>query len=225
MKKLILISSIVFLVSLIVSLSMFGLAHTNVQEFDTKINATGNELELKASSADISIELADVDSIQFHHTGHIKYPEELKWGMPELRVRDHGDVVEAELTSSKNGYVVLGEMQELSVILPQDFNGTLAVHTTSGSVEASQQLQYLHASTSSGDLVVESVKEADMETVSGDVYINDISEGELRSVSGDITISTEATVDFESLSGDAVGEFSPGGDVTVKTTSGDLIVK
>ncbi|MFB4273373.1 DUF4097 family beta strand repeat-containing protein [Nonomuraea sp. GTA35] len=108
------------------------------------------------------------------------------------------------------------------VRLPQ--GSALRVHTRTGQVTTSGELEWTQFTSSSGELRLDACRKLAASTSSGDVSAEYADQAEVRTVSGDIDLGRTETVTADSTSGDiTIGDF--GGAARLFTVSGDITVR
>ena len=100
------------------------------------------------------------------------------------------------------------------------------IDTASADVHCSGELARLAVTTASGDVAAEQVTgTCDVATASGDVWLDTSGPARLKTVSGDVRVGHAAAgVNCQTVSGDVRLGAVASGEVSVKTTSGDIMV-
>lgn len=224
----------------------FGLGSYNIvvdQEETVGLNNI-NSLQIETTSHDINIiPTAAGEALRVHLRGEISSSNEVT--PPELRVVKTGDSV--TVTVRNNNSVTRGIMVnyssslQLDVYLPEDYNKSLAINTSSGRTKIQDlKLQSFNYNATSGDLSANSII-ADSGAIissSGRVTIKELIIEDLlkqSSSSGDATIDSIAAgnASFNSSSGKlkikdakvtkALSATTTSGDIVIGTSSSDTI--
>jgi DUF4097 and DUF4098 domain-containing protein YvlB len=100
------------------------------------------------------------------------------------------------------------------------------IDTASADIHCSGELARLAATTASGDVTAERVTDSsDVTTASGDVWLDSTGPARLKTVSGDVRAEqATAGVNCQTVSGDVKLGAIAAGEISVKTTSGDIMV-
>jgi DUF4097 and DUF4098 domain-containing protein YvlB len=100
------------------------------------------------------------------------------------------------------------------------------IDTASADIHCSGELARLAATTASGDVAAEQVTgKCDVTTASGDVWLDSSGTAWLKTVSGDVRLEhATAGVNCQTVSGDVKLGAVASGEISVKTTSGDIVV-
>ncbi|MCA2227391.1 DUF4097 family beta strand repeat-containing protein [Nonomuraea aurantiaca] len=99
----------------------------------------------------------------------------------------------------------------------------LAVHTKTGEVTTSGELEWTQFASVSGSLRIDACGKLSASSTSGDVSADYADEAEVRTVSGDIRLGRTDSATAGSTSGDiSIGDF--GGSARLRTISGDITV-
>jgi len=180
------------------------------------------ELEISASSADVTVDAVQAESLDIEVTsGEVQVLETVSCRSLEISTTS-GDITaagtfdEADLTSTSG---------KMSFVSSQTLSG-LDLTTTSGNITFAGNFTEGDIETSSGEITLtltENFRELDAESTSGSLTVNfPESVGfwiDYASASGDIVTDLPLTVKGREM---AVGK--PGGTLSVETTSGDLIL-
>jgi DUF4097 and DUF4098 domain-containing protein YvlB len=100
------------------------------------------------------------------------------------------------------------------------------IDTASGDIHCTGELDRLAANSASGDITAEQVtSKFDANTASGDVWLDTSGPAWAKTVSGDVRIEhPTAGVNCQTVSGDVKLGAVASGEISVKTTSGDIVV-
>ncbi|HEY7432360.1 MAG TPA: DUF4097 family beta strand repeat-containing protein [Streptosporangiaceae bacterium] len=113
---------------------------------------------------------------------------------------------------------------EVAVTVPR--GSRCVIDSASADIHCSGELARLSATTASGDVAAEHVTDkCDVTTASGDVWLDTSGPAWLKTVSGDVRVEhAQAGVNCQTVSGDVKLSAVASGEISVKTTSGDIVV-
>lgn len=189
-----------------------------------------SHIEVGTSSTDVHIMAGDGDTIDLwlHGTVHTGQAD----AVPALAAERSGEVLKISLERRDGRKWVLGFYSSdliLQIRVPQQYRGALAVDTSSGDVEISDQiLSELSVESSSGDIRLSSVQatEIALESSSGDQTVEGMTaeSSSLTSSSGEIRVKDlHGGARAESSSGDITLRYSKfNADLEVRSSSGDV---
>lgn len=206
---------------------------------------TDDHLKIDAVSSQITFHLSTDDQLSAHLEGEI-FTMGFVRGEWDLKFKETSDGIEIVEGRPKGNFGInfTTAKTTINIYLPQDFQGSLAIHTVSGDIDLTlpnQVYRDVKVETVSGDLNLESLNWGEdnpsklrFESVSGEAYLEEINVKSLNlsTTSGDVTgkhIKSEA-LSFSSLSGDMrlEGNFkvihgeSTSGTINLTTTSDDF---
>jgi len=187
------------------------------------------KLKVDCVSSDVKIIPEDREDIYVEMKGyHISSPG---YKVPVLNLTQDGETLNIEVQHSKNNNFLNRLSLDLTILVPQSYQGDLNVNTVSGDVSLQfGEYESLVVNTVSGDVSTSatSVVEGEFDTTSGDVKLRDY-QGAVRvkSISGDTDIQFDQFTEganVQSTSGSVIVSVPQGENfgIDVSTTSGEI---
>ena len=222
MRKLAIISMVVFFMAGFISIAFFQVSATSKTGFHQKFNFTAQNIEINTIDAHIKVQKKEVDKIHLEYAGFVERPVGFT-RVPELKVKHLNNLTRIKTRNSLN-YFVFNKFETLNITLPKDFNGKLSLKTTRGNIDIDSWLEHSDIKAIGTDIKTPDATYIKIKTVSGDINAGKVSRGHFETISGDVSIKATG-INYTTVSGHFTGKMVPGNAVLIKTTSGNLHIK
>ena len=205
----------------------FNFNTTPIEQEETVSDSDVENIEIRATSADIKIVSVDREDIYAKLSGDVSEKNKDKY---KLKVKEVDGNVHIEVEQPKMEFQFGTNITnlKLDVEVPERTFAELSTYSTSSDIHMSGlQVGSLRTEVTSGDILVEGIKITDnysIELTSGDVRIENTEAKDItiEGTSGDITFKEVlGDVQVDTTSGD-VNVLGVQGNIDVETTSGDI---
>jgi hypothetical protein len=199
------------------------------ETFDTP-GAVRLDVEMPAGQIEIATAATDQTHVELEALSSNEQVQEMVAGARIESVR-RGDVfqVTVEVRTRHGVWISFRSGPEISLGTPEmrlrvscPAGADLDAKTKSADLEAHGELGDVDFKTASGDLSMETVREAHVKTASGDVHVETVSGVlDVKTVSGDVYVSSvRDDANFQTVSGDVFVR-DAGGSISANSVSGD----
>jgi len=205
----------------------FNFNTTPIEQEETVSDSDVENIEIRATSADIKIVSVDREDIYAKLSGDVSEKNKDKY---KLKVKEVDGNVHIEVEQPKMEFQFGTNITnlKLDVEVPERTFAELSTYSTSSDIHMSGlQVGSLRTEVTSGDILVEGIKITDnysIELTSGDVRIENTEAKDItiEGTSGDITFKEVlGDVQVDTTSGD-INVLGVQGNIDVETTSGDI---
>ncbi|WP_404461156.1 DUF4097 family beta strand repeat-containing protein [Sutcliffiella horikoshii] len=208
----------------------FNFNTTSIEQEKTVSGSEVENIEIRATSADIKVVSADREDIYAKLSGDVSEKNKDKY---KLKVKEVDGKVRVEVEQPKMEFQIGTNITslKLEVEVPEKTFTQLSTYSTSSDIQMSGlRVDSLKTELTSGDILVEGVTITDsysIDLTSGDVRIENTEAKDItiEGTSGDITFKEViANVQVDTTSGD-IKVWGVQGNIDVETTSGDIEIE